>query len=507
MLNDLEGKLVADKYRIQDLIREGESGDLYSAHHEVLDRPVTVKILPSALAIDERWVKGFIAEARSASAVSHPNVLNLTDFGTDAKGVSYAVFENAPEQTLRQLISAEAPFDEKRALDILRQIAAGVSAAHEKKVVHGALTPENVLVSADNDIDTVKVVGFGAYNKTVARGPAPQYLAPEQSTGFPVTDERSDVYALGVMFYEMLAGEVPFNGATAAQVAAKQNSEPPPPLSAFRDDLHPEVEPIILSAIAIDPDRRYQTVTAFAEDLEILSGRLGMPLQPASIEAAAAAAGGQKRNLWQTAFIGLAGISLLAAALVYLTSVRQTDATAQLQPEVGYLPVQPIGPATGAQEESLAKLPTMTEAEIMASSAAMMEQPPGTLPGGDGYNPWANGGAPPPGAPLQQYVPPGGQVYQIDPNNPSQFMPADGGVILVPVPVTNTNTAAKPQPSPKTPTANSAAPTGPEPKTTPKPLATPPPKVEKPAEKPAKGKPAEKPVKNGEDETSDVASS
>src|SRR5687768_3001494 len=99
MLNDLEGKLVADKYRIQDLIREGESGDLYSAHHEVLDRPVTVKILPSALAIDERWVKRFITEARSASAVSHPSVLNLTDFGTDAKGVSYAVFENAPEQT------------------------------------------------------------------------------------------------------------------------------------------------------------------------------------------------------------------------------------------------------------------------------------------------------------------------------------------------------------------------------------------------------------------------
>lgn len=487
---------MADKYRILSLIREGESGDLYSAHHEVLDKPVTVKILPSALAIDERWVKRFITEARAASAVSHPNVLGLTDFGTDAKGVSYAVFENAPEQTLRELISAGAPLDEKRTLDLLRRIAAGVSAAHEKKVVHGSLSPENVLVSTENDIDAVKVIGFGSDNKTVARGVGARYLAPEQSTGFPVTDERSDVYALGVMLYEMLSGEVPFKGATAAEVAAKQNSEPPPPLSAFRDDLHPEVEPIILSAIALDADRRYQTVAAFAEDLEILSGRLGLPVEPA---ATAAAAAGAKRNLWQTAFIALAGISLLAAALIYLTSVRQTDATAQLQPEAGYLPVQPIGPATGAQEESLAKLPTMTEAEIMANAATMMEQPPGTLPGGDGYNPWANGGAPPVGAPLQQYVPPGGQVYQIDPNNPSQFMPADGGVILVPVPMANANTAAKPEPSPKTPAANAAAPAGPEPKTTPRPLATPPPKGDKPAaEKPPKGKAADKPVKNDE---------
>lgn len=504
MLNDLEGKLVADKYRILSLIREGESGDLYSAHHEIADKPVTLKILPSALAIDERWVKRFITEARSASAVSHPNVLDLTDFGTDARGISYAVFERAPDQTLRQRLLTEAPLDEKRSLDILRQITAALSAAHEKKVVHGALTPEDVLLSTENDVDIVKVVGFGADNKTVSRSSEPEYLAPEQITGFPVTDERADVYALGVMFYEMLTGEVPFNGATIAEVAGRQNSEPPPPLSAFRNDLHPEVEPIILSAIAIDPDRRYQTVAAFAEDLDILSGRLGLPVEPAAT-AAAAAAGGPKRNLWQTAFIALAGISLLAAALIYLTSVRQTDATAQLQPEVGYLPVQPIGPATGAQEESLAKLPTMTEAEIMATSAAIMEQPPGTLPGGDGYNAWANGGAPPAGAPLQPYVPPGGQVYQIDPNNPSQFMPADGGVILVPVPVTNTNTAARPEPSPKAPAANLAAPAGPEPKQTPKPLATPPPKGEKPAaEKPAKGKAPEKPVKNDENEVGEL---
>ena len=164
------------------------------------------------------------------------------------------------------------------------------------------------------------------------------------------------------------------------------------------------------------------------------------------------------------------------------------------------MPVQPIGPATGAQEESLAKLPAMTEAEIMATSAMMMDQPPGTLPGGDGFNAWANGGVvPPPGAPLQPYTPPGGQVYQIDPNTGSQFMPQDGGVVLVPVPM-NTNTAAKPDLSPKTPPANTAAPIAPETKPTPKPMATPPAKNRPAANKPVTVKPAEKPVKSGDDE-------
>ncbi len=502
MIDEVLGKLVADKYRVESLIREGESGDLYAALHEVLDKPVTVKILPRALAIDARWVKRFVDEARAASVVSHPNILNLTDFGTDAKSVSYAVFEPANGQTLRELMAGVA-FEDKRTLEILGQIAAGVSAAHAKKLIHGSLSPKNIFINSDDD-DRVRVFGFGSENLNVARDAEPQYLAPEQCTAFPATDERSDVYAVGVMFYEMLSGTVPFNGATAAEVMAKQNTEPPPSLSAFRTDLHPEIEPIVLTAIAADPDRRYQTMEAFAEDLKILSARIGLPATPVVQSTAAGEA--PKRNIWQTAFIALAGIAVLAVALIYATSVRKTDPTAQLQPEAGYLPVQPIGPATGAQEESLAKLPAMTEAEIMATSATMMEQPPGTIPGGDGFNAWANGGVvPPPGAPLQQYVPPGGQVYQIDPNGGSQFMPQEGGVILVPVPA-NTNTAAKPEPTPKTAPANTALPTGAETKPTPKPMATPPPKSDKPAaNKPAKGKPADKPAKSGESKSSELS--
>ena len=492
MINDVLGKLVADKYRIESLVSESESGDIYLGSHEVLNRPVTIKILPLAVAVDGRWVTRFVDQARAASALSHPNILNITDFGTDAKGVSYAVFEEAKGKTLDSVIADASQVDEKRALDIARQIAAAVGAAHTKKVVHGGLAPQFVYV---DDSDAVKVYGFGSDRLHVARDADPRYLSPEQCTAFPAADERSDVYSLGVMLYEMLSGVVPFDGATPAEILTKQNAEPPPPLSAFRRDLHTDIEPIVLTAIAADPERRYPTMAAFAEDIELLSGS-------AKAQVTGAAAGdAPKRNIWQTAFIVLAGITLLTVSLIYLTSVKKTDPTTQLVAEAGSLPVQPIGPATGAQEESLAKLPALTEAEI---TAAAMNQTPDTLPGGDGYNAWANGGAPPAGAPLNQgippvgYVPPGGQYYTVDPNG-SQFMPPDSGVILVPVPA-NTNTAAKATPTPKTPAGNTAVQPTPVPNATPKPMATPPPKGDKPATTPPtkdKTPPTGKPTKNG----------
>jgi len=393
------------------------------------------------------------------------------------RGLSYTVYEDAAGVTLKNLIRQNGTFPLPRALDIARQIAAGLGAAHEKDLVHGSLNPEKILVSDE----AIKVFDFGAEpvgrNSTVDI----EYLSPEQYTNTAEMDARSDVYSLGVILYEMLAAVVPFAGKTAAEIRLKQDSGPPQPLSAFRSDLPADLEPIVLSAIAVDPEKRYQTMDAFAEDLELLSGRI------AGSEKAAAAAS-PKRNIWQTAFIVLAGISLLAVALIYATSVKKTDPTTQLQADSGYLPVQPIGPATGAQEESLAKLPAMTEAEIMSAANSNTALPPGSMPGGDGYNAWANGGVPPPGAPPPQYVPPGGQYYTIDPNNPnSQFMPPDGGVILVPVPA-NTNTGVKPSPTPKTASANAVVQT-PAPGTIPKALATPP-----KTDKTATGPPKEKPV-------------
>jgi serine/threonine protein kinase len=491
MAESLTGKLIADKYRVETPISEGGEGDLYAGRHEVMDKPVTIKVLPRALGVDARWTKRFVDEARTASVVTHPNVLSLTDFGTDAKGISYAVFEPAPSSTLKDILTGGPSMDEKRALDIAAQIAAGVAAAHAKKVVHGRLNPADIYVNtAEGERDEVKAYGFGASPMSVPQDADPRYLAHEQLTAFQVADERTDVYAVGVMLYEMLGGVVPYEGVTTADIQKSQENEPPPPLTAFRKDLNPEIEPIVLSAIAVAPERRYQTMAAFAEDLELLSTRLGAP------KAAAAASGS---NTWRAAFIVLAGVALLSAALIYATSVRQTDPTTQLQADAGSLPVQPIGPASGTQEENLAKRPLMTDDEIKAAMNANTALTPDQLPGGDGYNPWATGG-PPLGAPPTSYVPPGGQTMTLEPGNSSQFMPQElppgctmlpSGVVLCPKPV-NPADAAKPTPTPKEPAANTA--TGqatPTPATTPKPMATP---VPKPKATPAKtrgGKPAD----------------
>ncbi|MFN0140150.1 MAG: serine/threonine protein kinase [Pyrinomonadaceae bacterium] len=419
-MSDFEDKLIADKYRVGELIREGEAGDLYHGRHEVMDKAVTLKLLPLALGVDARWTKRFIDEARAASAVTHSNLLNINDFGTDAKNVSYAVYDSVDGATLADDRSMKS---QATSVELARQIANAVAAAHEKQLVHGNLSPRNVFINTEDETQTAKVYGLGGDALNVGRKADPRYHGPEQLGDYPVVGERSDVYALGVMLYEMLSGEAPFEGNTAADVLAKQN-EPPPPLSAFREDLNREIEPIILSAIAADPEHRYQTMSAFAEDLDILASRVG-----GSTKAAAATADSPKRSVWQTAFVVFAGIMLLAAAMIYVTYTRGTDPTTELQADADALPVQPLGPATGSQEDGLMRIPDGTSPEeLMMTGLNTM-----TIGGdgmGDGYNAWANGGVVPMGAPPAN-IPPGGSRVSGDVSGASQFMPQTGPIEFV----------------------------------------------------------------------------
>lgn len=475
MMNDLIGKEIVGRYRIDSLVRETEIGDFYRGTDLVTGSPVTIKILAPAMAIDQRYVDRFLAEANAAADVSHPNILNILDVGTDTYIPPFAVFEALEGETLRELIRREGQLDQLRAISIAKQVASALSTAHARNLAHGGLNPDKIFIQTADGVDSAKVFDFGVRSHAANSLEAIAYLAPEQSRSMPSTDARSDIYALGTIAYEMAAGETPFFGTTPAEVIRKQLNDLPPPLAAFRRDLHPQFEPIILSAIVADPERRYQLMSDVEEDLGRLATETGAVLS--SVAAIPDVEVRPKHNIWQTAFIVLAGVALLSAALIYATSTKQTNPTVSTVPDADSSPVQPINPATGAQEEAMLKLGDIGDISLVPNSN--MQIPPGTVPGGDGYNAWGNGGVPPAGAPLTSgplagaqnpnqppaiSVQPGGQTVTINPNGGSVFMPNEGGVILVPIPANAV--PAKPTPTPKTATNTATKPTA-DPKATP----------------------------------------
>ena len=506
MTDQFTGQILADKYRIGRILRDSDLGKIYHGSHLLMDKSVTVKILSPALAVDGSIVKQFSGEARTASQISHPNILNVTDFGSDTNGNVFIVFEGVDGDNLKDVIKSEGMLAPARAIDLTKQIASALAAAHANNVVHGALSADNVVISEGPAGETVKVLNFGAARTheaiAIDHEPAPtsevEYLSPEQCSDTGETDARSDIYSLGVTLYEMLAGEVPFSDEKSTDVMLKHVQELAPPLSAYRKDLPAELEPVLLQALAKDPEMRYQTADEFIAALDTV------PETVTTGEKAQAAAA--SNNIWKTAFIVLFGIIMLASALIYATSSRQTNPTTQLEPDANGLPVQPINPVTGADDQSLAGMTSMGSAQYMGNSN--MAIPPGTIPGGDGYDPWANGGVRPVGAPPPGYVPPPGQTVTID-GSGGQFMPSlsdlppgctqlPSGTILCPKPV-DENTGAKPTPTPKTPGSANPAPTpNTPPATTTTPEAKPPTKT---TPQPRKT-PADKKVQSGKTQDS-----
>lgn len=431
-MSEFNGKLVADKYRVGDLVREGKASDLYFAKHEITGARLLMELVPKALAIDARVSEHFMKKARRLAGITHQNLLHISDFGTDSAGTAYVVYDEDPDRTLSDALD-DAAIDQERALRIAVQIADGLQAAHFSGIAHGSLSPDTILLGRDElGRDTVKIYGMGADGPMESAAAASPYDAPERLRGEPAS-VSGDIYSLGVIMYEMLSGSRPFLGQDVSELLTAIAAGPPP-LSTFRRDLHPAVEPIVMTSIAALPDERYSEAGLLAEDIRRILGTEKN-----------AALTSERNNLWKAAAVSVAGIAILASGLIYATYTPRTDPTAELRPDPQSLPVQPIGPATGALEDDLARRMPMSEAEILTSSTADV------LPGGDGYNPWANGGAPPPGAPLNSVLPPAaymppGQVYTIDPNSGSQFMPNESGVILVPVPANSIPALATPTP-------------------------------------------------------------
>ena len=273
-------RVIDDKYRLDRLLGRGGMGAVYAALHVELERPTAIKLLLPDLISDEQALERFKREARAAARLNHPNVAGTYDFGTLPGGEAYIVMELVEGETLGERLTAAGALPLPEAVLIARQVADGIESAHEGGIVHRDLKPANIIISRDHrGAPLVKVLDFGIakLKETTTGGLAtittagsimgtPRYMSPEQCSDRKV-DARSDIYSLGVLLYEMLAGRPPFDAPSAMALALKQIQEPPPPLREARPEVPGALERLVMWALAKDPADRPQTAAEFSRAL------------------------------------------------------------------------------------------------------------------------------------------------------------------------------------------------------------------------------------------------
>ena len=275
-MSDLTGELIDGRYQLLRQVATGGMASVYEALDTRLDRKVAVKIMHSHLAQDEAFVSRFIREAKAAAALSHPNIVAVQDQGWNQSGVPavFLVMELIEGHTLREYLNERGRFEIKDAINYLTPILSALSAAHALGIVHRDIKPENILISKDGRI---KIADFGlargeiigttmTAESSVILGSV-SYLSPEQVQR-GIADSRSDVYAAGIVAYEMLTGEKPFNGDTPIQIAYMHVNEEIPRLRSKRKEIPQGLDDLIASATAKNPDDRPRTATQFLERLQ-----------------------------------------------------------------------------------------------------------------------------------------------------------------------------------------------------------------------------------------------
>ena len=265
-----ENTIVDGRYRITGRIGTGGMADVYVAHDDHLGRDVAIKMLHRRFSQDQEFVERFRREASAAAGLQHPNVVGVFDRG-EFDGTYYIAMEFLRGRTLKDLIAQEAPLDQTRALDIAVQILRAAGFGHRRGVIHRDFKPQNVIVDEE---DRVKVTDFGIaragaseITETGSIMGTAQYLSPEQAQG-TAAEEASDLYSIGVLLYEMVTGQLPFDGDSAVAVALRHLTEPPPPVHQLRPDVHPAFEAVIHHALMKDPRQRFQDADSFIAALE-----------------------------------------------------------------------------------------------------------------------------------------------------------------------------------------------------------------------------------------------
>ncbi len=366
--DSLIGVVLAGRYEVVRRIGEGGMGAVYEARHTLIGKRVAVKVLLEKFHAKSDFVARLLQEARLAGSIGHEHIVDVTDFGTTEDGRSFVVMEFLDGESLADLERREAPRPIDRSLRIARQAASALGAAHAKGIFHRDVKPENIYLIRRAEADFVKVVDFGI-SKAVKpggdEGPetyrlthtglllgTPLYMSPEQARGEEDLDHRVDIWALGVLLYECLTGEVPFRANNYLQIISQVLTHEPPSPAVLRPELGiPDaVDAVVMRAIEKDRTRRYQTMAELERDLErLLAGDQNVGLPPA-VPGAPAPSPAPRWPLVLTAGLLLVGGVSLALrrppAPVHLPAAVPAAPAAAIPPALP--PAEAVAPAPAA---------------------------------------------------------------------------------------------------------------------------------------------------------------
>jgi serine/threonine protein kinase len=267
------GTSLLNRYEILEKIGEGGMGVVYKAKCTLLNRFVAIKILKTELRDSEDFIARFKREANSIGSLSHPNIVSIYDVGVE-NNINFIVMEYINGETLKEIIKVNIKFAPLKALDIALQIAKALEYAHKNNIIHRDIKPDNILITKDN---IVKLTDFGIakvldsvtitnFNKIIG---SVHYFSPEQAQGKPV-DFRTDIYALGVVMYEMVTGQVPFNGDTSISIAMMHIQEPVISPKEIISDIPENINTVILKSMEKEPNKRFQTVNEITDILNAI---------------------------------------------------------------------------------------------------------------------------------------------------------------------------------------------------------------------------------------------